>query len=226
MRPLFACLTFIAFSCRLLAGPTPPELEAALKEFRADGTKGWSFTQTTVSGENGRVERFEPLGKNFLQWKLLQQDGRTPTAEEIQKYNEHKTRRSSNETPPNVKDQIAPGTCDVLEETPERGVYRFRLNPGDKDDNSAQFMRVTFTLHRPSATIEKVELASTGPFSPVLMVKIKEARTVMTYTLPEGDRPTLLKDVSVSIRGRAMWFKSLDQDMAVSYSDYTYAGKK
>ncbi len=223
---LFASLVFIALCCRLTAAPTPPELETALKNFRAEGSKGWSFTQTTVSGDHSRVERFNPLGKNFLQWTLLQQDGHAPTADEVEKYNEHKTRRSSSENAPNVKDQIAPGTCEVLEESPERGVYRFQLKPGDKDDSSAQFMRVTFTLHRPTATIEKVELASTGPFSPVLMVQIKEARTVMTYSLPEGERPTLLKEVSVRVRGRAMWVRSLDQDMTVSYSDYVYAGKK
>ncbi len=226
MRPLLVGLAFIIFGCRLIAGPTPLELETALKDFRSEGAKGWAFTQTTTSGDHGRIERFNPLGKNFLQWTLVQQDGRTPTADEVQKYNEHKTRRSSGENAPNVKDQIVPGTCEVLEETPERGVYRFQLKPGDKDDKSAEFMRVTFTLHRPTATIEKVELASTEPFSPVFMVKIQEARTVMTYFLPEGGRPTLLKEVSVRIRGRAMWIKSLDQDMTVTYSDYTYAGKK
>ncbi|MDF3057409.1 MAG: hypothetical protein K0R17_1624 [Rariglobus sp.] len=223
---LFVCLVFFAIGCRLVAGPTPPELEAALKNFRAEGAKGWAFTQTTVSDARSRVERFDPLGRHFLQWTLVQQDGRAPTANEIRTYNEHKTRRSSNETAPNVKDQIAPGTCEVVDDTPERGVYRFQLKPGDKDDHSAQFMRVTFTLHRPTATIEKVELASTGPFSPVFMVNIQEARTVMTYLLPEGERPTLLKEVSVRVRGRAMWVKSLDQDMTVAYSDYSYAGKE
>lgn len=223
---LLACLLFLSSALHLYAGPTPPELEAALKDFRAEGAKGWAFTQTTVADSRSRVERFNPLGKHFLLWTLAEQDGRAPTEAEIRTYNEHKTRRSSNETAPNVKDQIAPGTCEVIEETPERGVYRFQLKPGDEDDHSAKFMRVTFTLHRPTATIEKVELASTGPFSPVLMVKIKEARTVMTYFLPDGERPSLLKDVSVSIRGTAMWFKSLDQDMTVKYSDYEYAGKK
>lgn len=223
---LLVCLVFIAFGCHLVAGPTPPELEAALKEFRAEGTWGWAFTQTTVSAERSRVERFEPLGRNSHHWTLVQQDGSTPSAKDLQTYNELKARRSSNETPPNVKDQIAPGTCEVLEETPERGMYRFQLKPGDEDDDSAEFMRVTFTLHRPTATIERVELASTGPFSPVLMISIKEARTIMTYSLPEGERPTLLKEISVRVRGRAMWVKSLDQDMTVTYSDYAYAGKK
>lgn len=223
---LFACLVFLALSCRLIAGPTPPELERALKDFRAEGPKGWAFTQTTTSGDRSRVERFDPLGKHSLQWKLILESGRTPTAEDTQKYNEIKTRRSSNENAPNVKDQIAPGTCEILQETPERGVYRFDLKPGAEDDHSAKFMRVTFTLHRPTATIEKVELASTGAFSPVFMVKVAEARTVMTYTLPEGDRPSFLNEVTVRIRGKAMLFRSLDQDMTVAYSDYTYAGKK
>jgi hypothetical protein len=223
---LLVCLLFVFLSSRMVAGPMPPELEAALKEFRAEGAKNWAFTQTTVSAERSRVERFDPLGRHYLQWTLLQQDGRAPTASEVRTYNEHKTRRSSNETPPNVKDQIAPDTCAVIEETAERGVYRFQLKPGDEDDRSAAFMRVTFTLHRPTRAIEKVELASTGPFSPVLMVNIQEARTVMTYLLPEGERPALLKEITVRVRGRAMWFKSLDQDMTVTYSDYNYTGKK
>lgn len=223
---LFACLVFLITFSRLAAGPTPPELAAALEKFRADNPKGWAFTQNTVAAERSRLERFEPLGRNSHRWTLVQQDGRPPTEAELRAYNDIKTRRSSNETAPNVKEQIAPGTCEIVEETPEQGVYRFDLIPGDEDDHSAEFMRVTFTLHRPSATIQKVELASTGPFSPVLLVNIQEARTVMTYSLPTGDRPSLLQEVAVQIRGRAMWFKSLDQDMKVVYSDYSYAGAK
>lgn len=223
---LFASLLFLAFTSLLSAAPAPAELTAALKGFRADGAKGWGFTQTTVAADRGRVERYDPLGKNFITWTLLQQDGRAPTADEIRKYTELKARRSSNETAPNVKDQIIPDSCEVVSETPEKGVYRFQLKPGDEDDHSAQFMKVTFTLHRPTATIEQVELASTGPFSPVFMVKVSEARTVMNYTLPSGETPTFLKEVTVRVRGTAMWFRSLDQDMTVTYSDFVYAGKK
>lgn len=225
MRLLLA-FAFAFFASHLFAAPMPTELSAALKDFRAEGPKGWAFTQTTVSGQHSREERFNPLGKNFLQWTLVKQDGRTPTAEETQKYNELKTRRSSNESAPSVKDQILPDTCEVVSETPERGVYRFSLKPGAEDDSSAQFMRATFTLHRPTASIEQVELASTGPFSPVLMVKVQEARTVMIYSLPAADLPSFLREVTVKIRGRAMWFRSLDQDMTVTYSDHIYAGKK
>jgi hypothetical protein len=225
MRLLTALFLAFVFG-HLPAAPMPAELAAALKDFRAEGPKGWSFTQTTTAGERSRVERFEPLGKHSIHWKLLLEDGKAPTAEAVRKYTELKARRSSNETAPNVKDQIVPDTCEILSETPGRGVYRFQLKPGDSDDSSAQYMRATFTLHRASAAIEQVELASTGPFSPVLMVKVREARTVMTYSLPSGETPSFLKEVTVRVRGRAMWFRSLDQDMTVSYTDYAYVGKK
>lgn len=224
MRLLFAlCLSFA--SLHLAAAGIPAELAATLKNFRAEGPKGWAFTQTTSGESHTRVERFDPLGRHSIQWKLVQQDGRAPTGEEIAKYNEIKARRSSNETAPNVKDQIIPESCEVLSETAERGVYRFKLKPGGDDDRAAEHMRATFTLHRPTATIEQVELASVAPFSPVMMVNVQEARTVMSYSLPEGERPSLLRQVVVRIRGRAMWFRSLDQDMTVTYSDYAYAGK-
>ena len=51
------------------------------------------------------------------------------------------------------------------------------------------------------------------------------ARTSISYSLPLNDRPSLLQEIEVSIRGRAFYFKSLDSDMTVSYSDYDYMGK-
>lgn len=217
---------FALFTCRLAAGPIPAELAAALKDFRTEGPRGWSFTQTSTARDHSRVESFNPTGRESIQWTLVQQDGHAPTDEESAKYKEIKARRSSNENAPNVKDQINPDSCEIISESAEQGVYRFQLKTGDKDDKSAAFMRVTYTFHRPTQTIEKIELASTEPFSPVFMVKIAEARTVMTYSRPEASRPSLLKEVAVKIRGRAMWVKSLDEDMTVTYSDYVYVGKK
>ncbi len=217
---------FTLVTCRLMAAPIPAELAAALKDFRTEGPRGWGFTQTSIASAHSRVEQFNPAGRDSVQWTLVQQDGRAPNEEEAGKYKELKARRSSNENAPNVKDQINTDSCEILSESAEQGVYRFQLKTGDKDDQSAAFMRVTYTLHRPTQTIEKIELASTEPFSPVFMVKIAEARTVMTYTRPESGRPSLLKEVAVKVRGRAMWVKSLDEDMTVAYSDYVYAGKK
>ena len=222
-RCLLLALFLPAFA---VAAEVPPELTEALKTFRTEGTWGWGFTQTTVAGEKSTVEHYDPLKPDFARWTLLKKDGKEPTTEETKSYSEKFTRRSRGDTAPNVKDQLNLATCETVNDGPERGVYRFRLNPGGSEDKSAAFMAATFTLHKLTHTIETVELASLGPFSPVFAVKVQEAKTVMHYSLPTLDRPTLLHEITVRIRGRAMWVRSLDEDMNVTFSDYAFAGKK
>jgi hypothetical protein len=202
------------------AGEMPADLKAALAAFKAEGTRGWAFTQTTVGPGRSLVERFDPGLPELERWTLLQKDGRAPTPKEIQSYREMFTRRSRGETAPNVKDQIDPASCTPVTDTGERAQWRFRLRATDEDDRSAAHMNVVFTLHRPTATIERVVLASFEPFNPVRGVHITEARTAIEYSLPTGDRPTVLQAITVRLRGRAWWFKSMDQDMSVTYTDY------
>ncbi len=217
---------FFALCSVLRASPVPPELASALEAFRTEGSFGWGFTQTTESDDKSLVERYNPAKPEVLRWTLVQKDGRAPTEKEMTDYREQQTRRTRGETAPNVKNQLDHETCELVEDDGVRARWRFRLRPGAADDRSADHMAATFTLHRPTGTIEQVELASFEPFSPMFTVNISEARTLLEYTLPEGDRPTLLKRVSMRVRGRALWFKSLDSDLTVVYSDYVYAGKR
>jgi hypothetical protein len=201
-------------------------LADALAGFRAEGAKGWAFTQTTTSGNKSLVERYDPSKPEFSRWVLLKKDGAAPSAADLTEYEQKLSRRSRGDTAPNVKDQLDRATCERVEENTERATYRFRLKAIDKDDKSAPFMAVTFTLHKPTHTIEQVDLFNVEPFSPVFLVKVAEAKTTMKYSLPEGDRSTLLQNVTVKVRGRAMWIRSLDEDMTVVYSDYVHVGKK
>ena len=210
----------------LSAGPLPSEFEAALKTFRADGAKGWAFTQATTARQDSLIERFDPSKPEFLRWALVQKNRRPPTEKETREYQEKHTRRSSNDTAPDVTKQLDLSTAERVSDDPEHAVYRFRLKSGGKDDTSAQHMTALFTFHKPTGTIEQIELGTTEPFSPMMAVKIQEARTTIFYTLPTADRPTLLDHIAVRVRGRAMFVRSLDEDMTVVYSDYTYAGKK
>lgn len=222
----FLLLGFFLVGQTLHAGPIPADLEKALAGFQAEGTKGWGFTQTTLSDAKSLVERYDPAKPEFSRWTLLQKDGHEPSADDIKQYKDVLSRRTRGEVAPNVKDQIRRETCEPISNENGRALYRFQLKSGGDDDRSAEHMAVTFSLHQDSGVIERVELASIRPFSPMFAVKIEEARTVITYTLPEGPRPTLLREITVRVRGRAMLLKSLDQDMTVSYSDYTPVAKK
>ena len=229
LRHLFQVILFAVLTSTVMhAGqnPVPPELDRALKLFSAEGTRGWAFTQKTESGGKSLVEHYDPAKPEFSRWTLLKKNGKPPTSDELQEYRDRLSRRTTGSTAPNVKDQIDPASYELVQTDDVYATYRFHLLPGASDDRSATHMTATFTLHKPTATITRVELTAFEPFSPMLAVKITEAHTTMTYNLPENDRPTLLQQITVSIRGRAMWFKSLDEDMTVTYSDHEYTGRK
>jgi hypothetical protein len=204
----------------------PPELEAALKDFHSEPPRAWSFTQTTIAEGKSTVERCNAARPEFDRWTLVQKDGRTPTADELKDYYEGRSRRSRTGTAPKLAEQLDLTSVETVTQTSERATYRCRLRPGEARDQTAPHLRATIVLHRPTRTIESVELASVEPFAPTLGVKIAELKTVMTYALPAGDTPSLPQKVTTRIRGRAFIFKSLDGDMTVTFSDYAKAGKK
>ncbi len=210
----------------LQAESLPPDLAAALKDFRSDGPKGWGYTQTTVAGSESLVERFNPAEPDFQRWTLVRKNGQAPTPDETRDYNEGRSRRSSGATAPRLQDQLDDTSATFVRTEGERTVWHFRLQSGGLDDRAASFMAVTITFHQPTRTIEQVEIASIAPFSPVFGVKIAGTMTRMHYSLPTPERPSLLLAVTIQVRGRAFWFKSLDQDMTVTYTDQTYPFKK
>ncbi len=219
----FLTFTLTAFA-PLAAAPMPAELAEALADFRAEGSPHWAFTQVTAGEGKSLVERYDPSKSNPQHWTLVEKDGHAPSVTDLTKYREDHAHLNNGLTAPSVKDQIVPDSAELVSDDGTRATWRFRLQPGGPDDSSAEHMAASFTLHRPTATIEQVELASIEPFSPVFLVKIKEARTTMRYTLPTPEQPTLLQKVTMRVRGRAMWFKSVDSDLTVDYRDYAPAG--
>ena len=204
----------------------PPALTAALGNFRADAPRGWSFTQTTAAEGKSTVERCDAAKPEFDRWTLVQKDGHPPTSAEAADYAEIRSRRSRGGTAPTLTEQFDLTTAEIVADTPERATYRLRLKPGEADDRTAAFLRVTVVVHKPTQTVESIELASTGEFHPTFGVTIAEMKTTLTYSVPAEGRPNLPQAVTTRVRGRAFLFKSLDADMTVAFSDYERVGRK
>src|SRR5204862_3860766 len=133
---------------------------------------------------------------------------------------ETQTRRSRGVTPPRITESLDLTTVEIVSETTEQLVCRCRLKKGEAGDETAAYLRAILTVHPPTKTIERFELASVGPFAPALGIKIAEMKTAMTFSRPAGDRPSLLLSVSTHLRGRAFWIKSLDQDLLVTCTEH------
>ena len=221
-------MRFFIFLCALVTAAVaavPPELAKALEPFRSDPPRGWSFTQTTSAEGKSTVERSDATKPEFDRWSLVQKNGRAPTTEELKEYAEARSRRSRAGTAPNLSEQLVLDALETIGESPERVTYRCPLRPGESRDKTALALRATLVVHKPTHTIESVELTNTEPFNPTFGVKISALKTVMTYTLPTGEMPSLPHKVDTHVRGTAFVFKSLDADMTVTFSDYVKVGK-
>jgi len=224
-----APMRFVSFLLALTvsaAAAVPPGLDAALQAFRSDPPKGWSYTQTTAATGESTVERYDATKIEFERWSLLQKNGRAPVVAELKDYAEARSRRSRTGTAPKLIEQLRLETIETVNDTPERATYRCRLRPGESGDKTAAFLRATLVLHKPTGTIESVELASVAAFSPTLGVKIEELHTLMSYSLPSGETPSLPQRVLTRVRGTAFWIKSLDAEMTVTYSDFAKSGRR
>lgn len=202
---------------------TPPLLADGLSRFRSDVPKGWSYLQTTTAEGQSLVERHDGARPEFDRWSLVRKDGRAPTDAERREYLESRSRRSRAGTAPRLAEQIDPAGAEVLHEDAERVTYRCRVRPGDAGDRTAAFLRARIVIHRATATIETLELHSTGPFSPTFGVQITEMLTRLSFSLPAAAAPSLPLSVETRLRGTAFWFKSLDAAMTIRFSDYARA---
>lgn len=221
VRPMRMVALFLLFASSAFAA-VPAELEAALKTFRSDPPRGWSYTQTTSAEGKSTVERYDAARPEFDRWKLLQKDGRPPTETELREYADARSRRSRTGTAPKLVEQLDLPTLERIADDAARTTFRSKLRPGESRDHTAPFLRATLVLHKATQTIESVELGSVSEFAPTFGVKIASLRTLMTYSLPAADRPTLPQKVETRIRGRAFLLKSLDGEMTVVYSDYRH----
>jgi hypothetical protein len=209
-----------------LFAAAPRELASALEHFRSDPPRGWSFTQTTSAEGKSTVERYDAAKPEFDRWSLIQKDGRVPTPTELNDYGEARSRRSRTGTAPKLADQLVLEATEIVSDSPERTVFRCPLRPGESRDKTALFLRASIVVHKPTQVIESVELANTEPFNPTIGVKIVALKTTMRYSHPEGETPSLPQTVSTHVRGTAFFFKSLDADMTVTFSDYLKVGKR
>ena len=204
----------------------PVALETALKTFRTEPPRGWSFTQTTVAEGKSTVERCDATRPEFERWTLVQKDGRDPTPAEITHYQEIRSRRSRGGTAPQLIEQLALDALETVDESAERITYRCRIKRAESGDKTADHLRATIRFHAATQTIESIELSNTEAFRPTLAVHIVEMKTQLTYSLPSAEAPSLPQVVATRVRGTAFWVKSLDAEMTVTFSDYAPVRRK
>lgn len=196
--------------------PLPADLVAALDTFRAEGPRGWAFTQTTSGGGKDRVERYDPRQRGAARWTLLSEKGTPPTEEEQKRYRDT---RPPFDSAANLAAQLIRESATLAAKDERTSTYEFRLRPGSDKDKAAAHMRARFTLDHPTSAVTRVELFTIESFKAATSLTIHEARTTLVYSLPTDTRPALPQEVAMHVRGERFWIRDFEQTVTSTYSD-------
>jgi hypothetical protein len=203
-----------------LLSSLPPELTAALDQFRAEGPKGWAFTQTTSGEGKELVERYDPRKRGSARWTLLSDKGAAPTEEQQQRYRDT---RPAFDSASNLAAQFDRTRAALVSQDENSATYEFALKPASETATAAAHMRARATLHRPTGAVVRVELFNFRPFKPAGSLTIEEARTTLAYTPPVDGRPALPLESTMKVRGKRFWVRSFEQTVTSKFSDHEEA---
>ncbi len=201
----------------------PTELTTALDHFRAEGPKGWAFTQSTSGGGKERVERFDPRQRGSARWTLISEKGAAPTEAEQQRYRDT---RPSYDSASNLASQFDRARAALVSQDDKSSTYEFALKPASETDTAAAHMRARVTLDQPTGAIVRVELFNFRPFKPASSLTITEARTTLVYAPPAGALPALPLESTMTVRGKRFWVSDFEQTVTSKFSDHEDASRK
>lgn len=205
-----------------LLATLPPELTHALDHFRAEGPKGWAFTQTTSGGGKERVERYDPRQRGAARWTLISEKGATPTEAEQQRYRDT---RPPLDASSNLAAQFDRARVALVSQDERAATYEFALKPASETDTAAAHMRARITLDHPTGAIVRVELFNLQSFKPAGSLTIEEARTTLLYAPPADGRPALPLESTFHVRGKRFWIQNFEQTVTSKFTEHEDASK-
>lgn len=213
---LFACLVLGARAAGL-----PAPYRTALAKLSADVPRGWAYTATTTRNGDTSTERFDPSKPHEEQWTLLARNGRTPTADEAARYRSYRVTTSTSTLRATFeRGDIDSGSAELVSEDAARAVYRCKFRK-DVDDEMLNHLELTLVFRKAPLAVEKFILRLVEPFSPVLGMKMHELMVEVSVSPATAETPPLPRESRSRFHGRVLFFKSVDEDVRVSYSDFS-----
>ncbi len=222
---VFAALAF----ARVSLAAMPPLVEQAVKSLDSQDLESWSFTITTLKDGKTTIEHHDASKPEGSRWQLVLKDGAPPTKGDLDEYLEQKAKRDENRRKDDkneIRKTIDDSSVSLVSETAERAVYNFRMKADKPDEKEmADKIRGTLTVSKVQPYVETMELSSAGEITPIVSVKIKEFYVRMSFRRDAEHAVVLPTTMQSRVRGRAMFVKSLDTDVSVAFSDFSFVGK-
>jgi hypothetical protein len=230
-----AALIVVAPSGFAAPAKLPPIVEQALATMERSDQEGYAYRMLKTDKDGTQLVTFDPAKPEGQTWSLLQQNGKAPTAKELEEFRKERAERDKQRAKElkkskeerkkkgdqELREMIAPESLQLLSETAERATYRFKMRVDDEDAKAfADSVRGTLAISKAGPHVESLDLASTGEIKVMTGVKISEFRLTLAFLPPDAYGQSLPASVHSVVKGRAMLVKKLDEDATITFSDY------
>jgi len=217
-------LVFIAVLPAFLLAETPIMVETALNKLAADSTNQYSYTKKTIATESTRTIKYDPTEKGSDRWELVSVNGQPPTKEEMKSFyeekakNEEKNGRSFSVVSDQMRD------FSLISETDDMIKYSYRVE-SEKNKKMTEKLLCEMDIYKSDTSLAEITMEITEPVSPMVSVKLEEFRVQMKFDRYQPTGSPVIAQTQTRIKGKAMLFKKIDQNVMEKYYDYQLVKK-
>jgi hypothetical protein len=160
---------FLAFSLVFSArAETPPLLAEAMQKWTAE-TNDWAFTQRVRTFDDDkikleRLERYDPSRPDNQRWELLEIDGKPPTAEQREYWQQRKNRKPKRRVDKSLEDYFDFKNATPAKETAEEVRYEVPIRRDITRLVPVEKISIEVTVNKGTHRVQQVTGGLREPF--------------------------------------------------------------
>ena len=187
----------------------------------------WAYTETSTDDDGTSVARHDPRRLEGERWVLASVDGRAPTEDELEDFDEEKNRDRDSDSDDeddnsmNRKSLVEDGSLELLEETDTHWLFAFK--PVADDEDNAKFLKKVdgmLTVIKDGHYVGQIRMQNSKPIKPGKGVKLEVFNTQLDFAPITEGGPALPQTISTHVKGRAMLLISFNEKAHIEYSDF------
>ena len=187
----------------------------------------WAYTETSTDDDGTSVARHDPRRLEGERWVLASVDGRAPTEDELEDFDEEKNRGRDGDSDDeddnsmSRKSFVEDGSLELLEETDTHWLFAFKPVAGDED--KASFLKNvdgTLRVIKDGHYVGQIRMRNSKPIKPGKGVKLEVFNTQLDFAPISEGGPALPQTVDTHVKGRAMLLISFNEKAHIEYSDF------
>lgn len=187
----------------------------------------WAYTETSTDDDGTSVARHDPRRLEGERWVLASVDGRAPTEDELEDFDEEKNRDRDSDSDDeddnsmNRKSLVEDGSLELLEETDTHWLFAFK--PVADDEDNAKFLKKvdgTLTVIKDGHYVGQIRMQNSKPIKPGKGVKLEVFNTQLDFAPITEGGPALPQTINTHVKGRAMLLISFNEKAHIEYSDF------